>query len=107
MAASSKATVLYRNGKEVVNSSRDEGEKREAGDRYLLTYGVFGPALGAVTDAIAIDLTWNRWEQGAGEPHAVFVYQIPAEKSHYRAGTCCLPDGDGTSPFEETVGYHG
>ena len=60
-----------------------------------------------MTDAITTGLTWNRWEQGAGEPYSVFVYQIPAEKSHYQVGVCCLPDGDGTSPFEETVGYHG
>jgi VWFA-related protein len=106
-AASSKATVLYRNGKEVVDSSGAKGEKREAADGNLLTYGVFGPVLRVVTDAITTGLTWNRWEQGADEPHAVFVYQIPAEKSRYQAGACCLPDGDGTSSFEETVGYHG
>jgi len=106
-AASSKATVLYRNGKEVVDSRGAKGKKRKAADRYLLTYGVFGPLLGAVTDAIASGLTWNRWEQGADEPHAVFVYQIPSEKSRYQVGACCLPDGGGTSPFEETVGYHG
>jgi VWFA-related protein len=105
-AGSSRATVLYRNGKEVVDSNA-KGKKRKADDEYLLTYGVFGPVLGAVTDAIATGLTWNRWEQGASEPHSVFVYQIPAEKSHYQVGVCCLPDGDGTSPFEETVGYHG
>jgi hypothetical protein len=73
----------------------------------LLTYGVFGPLLGAVTDAISSGLTWNRWEEGADESHAVFVYQIPAGKSRYRVSGCCLPDGDGTSPFEKTVGYHG
>jgi VWFA-related protein len=106
-AASSKATVLYRNGKEVVDSSGAKGEKREAADGYLLTYGVFGPVLGAVTDAITTGLTWNRWEQGADELHAVFVYQIPAEKSRYQVGACCLPDSDGTGSFEETVGYHG
>jgi hypothetical protein len=105
--ASSKATVLYSNGKEVVDSSGAKGKKSKAADGHLLTYGVFGPLLGAVTDAIANGLTWNRWEQGADEPHAVFVYQIPAEKSRYRVGGCCLPDGDGSSPFEETVGYHG
>ena len=106
-AASSKATVLYSNGREVVDSSEAKGKKHQAADRYLLTYGVFGPLLGAVTDAIASGLTWNRWEQGTDGPRAVFVYQIPAEKSRYQVGACCLPDGDGTSPFEETVGYHG
>jgi hypothetical protein len=73
----------------------------------LLTYGVFGPLLGAVTDAIASGLAWNHWEPGAGGPHAVFLYKIPAEQSRYQVGACCLPDADGTSSFEETVGYHG
>jgi len=90
-----------------VDSSGAKGKKRKAADGRLLTYGVFGPLLGAVTDAIASGLTWNRWEQGADEPHAVFVYQIPAEKSRYRVGGCCLPDGDGTSAFEKNAGYHG
>ena len=106
-SASSKALVLYSNGKEVADSSGAKGKKHKAADGYLLTYGVFGPVLGAVTDAIASGLTWNRWEQGADKPNAVFVYQIPAEKSRYRVGGCCLPDGDGTNPFEKTVGYHG
>ena len=106
-ASSSKATVLYSNGKEVVDSSEAKGKKRKAADGHLLTYGVFGPLLGAVTDAIASGLTWNRWEVGAGGPHAVFRYEIPTEKSRYQVGVCCLPDGDGTSSFEETVGYHG
>jgi len=107
VAVSSTATVLYRNGKEVVDSGAAKAKKGKAEDRYLLTYGVFGPVLGAVTDAIASGLTWSHWEIGAGEPHAVFVYQIPAERSRYQVGACCLPDGDGTSPFEENVGYHG
>ena len=106
-AVSSKATVLYRSGKEVVDSGGAKGQKGIADDGYLHTYGVFGPLLNTVTDAIASGLTWSHWEVGAGEPHAVFVYQIPAERSRYQVGACCLPDGDGTSPFEENVGYHG
>ena len=106
-AATSKATVLYSNGKEVVDASGAKGKKRKAAAGYLLTYGVFGPLLGAVTDAIASGLSWGRWELGAGAPHAVFHYEIPAQKSRYQVAACCLPDGDGTSPFEETVGYHG
>ena len=107
VAASSKSTVLYSNGKEVVNSSRDEGKKRNADDGDLFTYGVFGPLLGTVTDAIANGLTWDHWELGAGGRLAVFRYEIPAEKSHYQVGACCLPDGDGTDAFETTPGYHG
>jgi VWFA-related protein len=107
VAASSKATVLYRNGKEVVDLGGAKRKKDKGEDGHLVTYGVFGPLLGAVTDAIASGLAWSHWEVGAGGPHAVFAYRIPAEKSRYQVGGCCLPDGDGTSPFEETVGYHG
>jgi hypothetical protein len=65
VAASSRATVLYRMGKEVVDSDGAKDKKRKMKDRYLLTYGVFGPLLGAVTDAIASGLTWSHWEAGA------------------------------------------
>ena len=107
VAANSKATVLYRTGKEVVDLGAAKRKKDKGEDGHLVTYGVFGPLLGAVTDAIASGLAWSHWEVGAGGPHAVFAYRIPAEKSRYQVGACCLPDGDGTSPFEETVGYHG
>ena len=107
VSASSKETVLYSNGKEVVDTSVDKGKKRKVKGGYLLTYGVFGPLLGAVTDAIAGGLSWSRWELDAGAPHAVFHYEIPAQKSRYQVAACCLPDGDGTGAFETTAGYHG
>ena len=107
VAANSKATVLYRNGKEVVDSGGAKRKKDKGEDGHLVTYGVFGPLLGAVTDAIASGLAWSHWEVGAGVRHAVFRYEIPAERSRYQVGACCLPDGDGNISFEETVGYHG
>ena len=107
VAASSKATVLYRNGNEVVDSGGANRRKDKGEDGHLVTYGVFGPLLGAVTDAIASGLAWSHWEVGAGGRHAVFRYEIPAERSRYQVGACCLPDGDGNISFEETVGYHG
>jgi hypothetical protein len=107
VAANSKATVLYRNGKEVVDSGGAKRKKDKGEDGHLVTYGVFGPLLGAVTDAIASGLAWSHWEVGAGGRHTVFRYEIPAERSRYQVGACCLPDGDGNISFEETVGYHG
>jgi hypothetical protein len=95
------------NGKEVVDSGGAKGKRDKAENGYLVTYGVFGPLLGAVTDAIASGLAWSHWEVGAGGRHAVFRYKIPAERSRYQVGACCLPDGDGNISFEETVGYHG
>ena len=29
------------------------------------------------------------------------------EKSSYDTAGCCLPDGDGTNPFQKRAGYHG
>ncbi len=104
----SKATVLYRNGSEVVEA---KASPRGKDDRYLITYGTFGPLLGAMKDAIAAPegLTWIRWEQRAGGRLAVFRYSVPKEnqKSAYAAAGCCLPDGDGTGGFEKRTSYHG
>jgi hypothetical protein len=56
LVISTKATVLYSKGKEVVDSNA-KGKMRKADDGNLLTYGVFGPLLNTVTDAIANGLT--------------------------------------------------
>lgn len=106
LVVSAKATVLYRNGKEVVDSSV-KGKKPEGDEGSLHTYGVFGPLLNTVADAIANGLTWDHWELGANGSLAVFRYEIPEEKSHYQVGACCLPDGEGIDAFETTPGYHG
>ena len=107
LAQISKATVLYRNGSEVISSG---GKDRQRNDRYLITYGTFGPLLNAVRDAIAVPggLTWSRWEKSPdGGRLAVFRYQVPIQKSRYEAGGCCLPDGNGTTGFAKLAGYHG
>jgi hypothetical protein len=63
---SSKVTVLYRNGQEVAAPGATKHTVQKAEDRYLVTYGTFGPLLGAAIDAIAVPggLTWVRWEHG-------------------------------------------
>ena len=43
----SKATVLYRNGSEVLEAKAKQSVEQ---DRYLITYGTFGPLLRAVMD---------------------------------------------------------
>jgi VWFA-related protein len=104
----SKATVLYRNGFEVLEAKTT---KRGTGNRYLITYGTFGPLLSSVKDAIAVPggLTWTRWEQRVNGRYAVFRFAVPKEneKSAYEAAGCCLPDGDGMSGFEKRTSYHG
>jgi VWFA-related protein len=107
LADTSKETVLYRNGSEAVDPGAKHKKKKT--DRYLITYGTFGPILGAVTDAMATpgSLTWSRWEKGPSGPRAVFRYVIPTQKSPFMVGGCCLPDGDGERPFQKLTGYYG
>ena len=108
MVESSRATVLYRRGREEVNSAAAERTKAKTVEPYLTTYGTFGPILGAANDAIArSDLSWKRWERDADRLRAVFSYQIPQEKSHFQVGYCCLPEGDGTTSLQIVQGYHG
>ncbi len=110
IADTAKATVLYRDGYEVVEADNGKSKKRRSDEPYLVTYGTFGPILRSAIDAIfrnPNDLSWKRWEQGASKPVAVFSYSIPKEKSGYETGGCCLPDGDGTSAFQKPAGYHG
>jgi hypothetical protein len=105
----SRAAVVYRHGHEVVDSGTATPKKQNAEDRYLITYGTFGPLLGAAKEAFALpdSLTWSRWERGVGGTHAVFRYVIPQPKSHYQVGGCCLPDGDGMTAFQRLTGFHG
>jgi VWFA-related protein len=105
-----KDTVLYRNGNEVVESDAGKHKQRKADEPYLVTWGTFGPLLRGAIDTIFVapgSLSWRRWEKGAGKSLAVFSYAIPEEKSSYRTGGCCLPDGDGTIAFHHRAGYHG
>jgi VWFA-related protein len=110
VATSASATVLYRNDNDVVDSGELKPEESKTEDKYLTANGTFGLILGTVVvDAIAAPsrLTWNRWEQGAGGPLAVFRYVVPLEKSHYQVEYCCRLDGDGTGNFQKVTGYHG
>ncbi len=104
-----KETVIYRNDNEIVDSGVGKRRHRETSHPYLITYGTFGPMLDFVRDAIAAPgaLKWSRWEQSPGGPSAVFLYAIPAKKSPFRVRGCCLPDGNGTSGFDNEAGYHG
>jgi VWFA-related protein len=105
--AISIATVLYRNGLDLVDAPAKEKKPKKA-DRMMDTKGTFGPILSTVIlDASQGDLRWSRWEQGAGGVQAVFRYAVPKTKSHYGLSYCCLTDGDGTKLLKLMPGYHG
>ena len=82
---SSKDTILYRDGQEVVRLSAEERKRYGLASPGLSTSGVFGPLLGSVlTDTAQGTLGWSRWEQGPEGLLAIFSYRIPRAKSHYR-----------------------
>ena len=107
----SSATVLYRDGREVVDPGADE--KSQPMTDGLTTVGAFGPILATVLlDAAQSKLAWSRWEQGTAGLEAVFNYAVPREKSHYEVNYCCVAEQAATvaanlHPFHKIVGYHG
>jgi VWFA-related protein len=84
LANSFSATVLYRDGHEVVDPGKAKGKKPNPQAQRLVTQGTFGPILSlAIEDAANGQLKWSRWEQGANGPEAVFHFAVPREKSNY------------------------
>jgi hypothetical protein len=90
-----QATVLYRNGKEVVR-----GEGAEQGG--LITQGTFGPVLSAVIiDNLRSPVQWHGWEKGPNGAMAVFQFQVPQKDSHY---VVSFPAGG--LLYARSTGYH-
>ncbi len=99
----SSTTVTYRDGLEVHDTATEAGKNRDKPPAALTTTGEFGPILSVVMgDATRSKVTWQRWEQGASEPVAVFQYAVPEEQSNFMVG---IPEGN---KIEEAYpGYHG
>ncbi len=105
-----RATVLYRDGQEVVEAAPVKVEKARFADQGLRTWGSFGPILGLVlVDAAENQLAWARWEQGSAAPVAVFRYSVPKERSHYEVRYCCVAETYGLEShlFRQMSAYHG
>jgi VWFA-related protein len=101
-------TVLYRDGKEVVDSDAANGQRAEPASSGLTAWGEFGPILTTVlVDAAQGKLAWSHWEQGAAGPQAVFIYAVPKAKSHYEVNYCCVQRGNENRDFRQLSGYHG
>jgi hypothetical protein len=106
--ARSNTTVLYRDGKQVVDAGESKDGKSNLREAGLVTSGEFGPILGTVlSDAAQGKLAWSHWELGATGPEAVFDYAVAKEKSHYEAKFCCVRMSGGMKVFQRTSGYHG
>jgi len=80
-------TVTYRGGHEVIDEDAGKRKKAEESALGLTSSGEFGPILGwVINDIIPTGVIWSRWEQGIGEPAAVFHYSVAANQSHFRIG---------------------
>ena len=104
------ASVLYRDGKEVMETKRgkvSEKDQTVSTVSGLLSSGEFGPVLETVvTDAQKGKLAWSHWEAGElpDARIAVFHYLVPRSKSHYKVKVL-LPYS--TYPARARPGYHG
>jgi hypothetical protein len=106
--ASSDDTVLYRGGKQVVETADNKSNKSSASGSGLMVSGEFGPILAAVlADAHHGELIWSRWEQIDQTKAAVFRYSVSKDKSHYEAEFCCVTLGGDRSVFKRLTAYHG
>jgi VWFA-related protein len=110
---SEHATVLYRNGHEVVEKKQKLGKRRVARGtraRDLETGGTFGPILVYVMTAAASpgSLRWTRWERGKYGDLAVFSYRAASTNIVVPELTyCCLPEGDGTTLYQNKADTYG
>ncbi len=96
-------TVTYRDGHEVRDTDNEKGKNQSKPASGFTTVGEFGPILSVVMgDALRGEVTWQRWEQGAGEPAAVFRYAVPEDQSNYMVG---IPSGGNVEQIYP--GYHG
>jgi len=102
------ATVLYRDGHEVVDQEAANSKKSNTQASSLMTRGTFGPILSVVIqDAANGRLKWSRWEQSADGPQAVFHFAVPREKSHYVAWWISSFLKGESDQLQQSIGYHG
>jgi VWFA-related protein len=112
-ATGEHATVLYRNGHEVVEKKKKLGKRsvvRGVRARGLETSGTFGPILAYVLTAAATSpstLMWKRWERGKYGDLAVFSYRAVSTNIGPELTYCCLPEGDGTTPYHNKADTYG
>jgi hypothetical protein len=112
-AAGEHATVLYRSGNEVVEKKQKLGKRRVAHGvrrRDLEIQGTFGPILAFVLTAAAKSpdaIRWQRWERGKYGDVAVFSYRTASKDFAPEMTYCCLPEGDGTTLYQNKADTYG
>jgi hypothetical protein len=112
-AAGEHATVLYRNGHEVVEKKKKLGKRRVVRGvraRDLESSGTFGPILTYVmmaATASSSTLKWKRWERGKDGDLAVFSYRAVSTNTTPELTYCCLPEGNGTTLYQNRPDDYG
>jgi hypothetical protein len=75
-------TVTFRNGREVPVELAGAPDHESA--LGLTAKGEFGPMVSQVmNDVLQAQTVFLRWEQGPGDPAAVFYYNVPGDASHF------------------------
>ena len=98
VVGSTSRTVVYRDGQEMMDNSAEQGQKSGSAEQGMVSWGEFGPILSTVLlDAAQNKLAWSHWEKGANGPIAVFGFDVPDAKSHYRVEFCCTAGTTGDS----------
>jgi hypothetical protein len=101
--STSSATVLYRDGREIVDSG-GKASKPDPNANWMDTTGEFSSILiTVVVDAAQGKFSWSHWEQGSAGPLAIFRYLVPEEKSHYLV----TYNVNGNLVLKRLSGYHG
>jgi VWFA-related protein len=112
-AAGEHATVLYRNGNEVVEKKKKLSKRRVVRGvraRDLESSGTFGPILAYVmmtATGSSSTLRWKRWEGGKDGDLAVFSYRAVSTNITPELTYCCIPRGDGTTPYQDRPDDYG
>ena len=84
--------ITYRNGAEVLESSKSKRARPEPMNMGLYATGLFGPVMTTVlVDSSRGSLKWSRWESGDSGDLAVFEFRIPLKASSYELKFCCVP----------------
>lgn len=108
LAGSSATSLVYRDGKEVVDPGTARGKRSNSEEKGLITRGTFGPILSTViVDAAHSQMSWSHWEAGAAGPEAVFRFVVPEDKSHYAVAFRGFRIDDESDALKQPSAYHG